>query len=172
MKWNRQGWSQNSVKHQRKQPTALITCWLFQQKGCTADLPLDCKCRSDWRSCERGVWVDCHAWNHSCRLVRNKVVKVGWNYKKSYFWWPGNPACGDLTGSNRIGKDQGCISARLVWGTGREGAMWLTAHGVPSDHWANSDYVDVLLTCGERGLDSFGELVLFQGMDVKFRGKK
>ena len=43
---------------------------------------------------------------------------------------------------------------------------------MPSDHWANSDYVDVLLTCGERGLGSFGELVLFQGMDVEFRGKK
>ena len=43
---------------------------------------------------------------------------------------------------------------------------------MPSDHWANRDYVDVLLTCGERGLGSFGELVLFQGMDVEFRGKK
>ena len=33
MKWNRQGWSQNSVKHQRKQPTALITCWLSNKKA-------------------------------------------------------------------------------------------------------------------------------------------
>ena len=92
----------------------------------------------------------------SRRLVHKKIVEVGWNYKKSYFWWPGNPACGDSTGSNRIGKDQGCVSARLVWGKGREGAVWLSACGVPSDHWANGDYADVLFMCGECGLCSLG----------------
>ena len=42
----------------RKQPTAL-RCWLFLQKGSTTDLQLDCKCGSDWRCCECGMWVDC-----------------------------------------------------------------------------------------------------------------
>ena len=41
-----------------KQPTAL-RCWLFPQKGSTTDLQLDCKCGSDWRCCECGMWVDC-----------------------------------------------------------------------------------------------------------------
>ena len=47
-------------------------------------------------------------------------------------------------------------STRLVWGKGREGAVWLSACGVPSDHWANGDYVDDLVTCGECGLGSLG----------------
>ena len=62
---------------------------------------------------------------HSCRLVHKEVVEVGSNYKKSYFWWPGNLACGDSTGSSWIRKVRGCISARLDWGKGREGAVHL-----------------------------------------------
>ena len=92
----------------------------------------------------------------SRRLVHREVADVGSNYKKSYFLWPGNPACVNSTGNNRIGKKQGHVSARLVWGTGREGALWLSAHGAPSDHWANDDYVDVLLMCGKCGLGSLG----------------
>ena len=52
----------------------------------------------------------------SCRLLYKDVVEVRSNYKKFYFWWFGNPACGKSTGSNQIEKDQGCVSARLVRG--------------------------------------------------------
>ena len=36
-----------------------------------------------------------------CRLVHKEMVVVQSNYKKFYFWWFGNPTCGDSTGSNR-----------------------------------------------------------------------
>ena len=42
----------------------------------------------------------------SRRLVYKEVVKTRLNYKRSYFWSFGNPACGDSTGSNWIEKDQ------------------------------------------------------------------
>ena len=97
---------------------------------------------------------------YSHRLVHKEVSKeVGsnyTNYKKSYFWWPGNPGCSESTGSNRIGKGQGHVSARLVWGKVREGVVWLSACGTSSDYWANGDYADVLLKCGECGLGSLG----------------
>ena len=41
----------------------------------------------------------------SRRLLYKEVVEALSNYKKSNFWWFGNPACGDLTGSNQIEKD-------------------------------------------------------------------
>ena len=56
----------------------------------------------------------------SRKLLYKEVVKVQSNCKKSYFWWLGNPTRDDLTGSNQIGKDQGGVSARLVWGKRRE----------------------------------------------------
>ena len=37
-----------------------------------------------------------------------------------------------------------------------EGAVWLDSRGAPSDDCANGGYADVLLTCGECGLDSLG----------------
>ena len=56
------------------------------------------------------------------RLLYKEVVEVWLNYNKSCFWWFGNLACGEPTGSNRIEKDQGRVSARLVWGkTGENG---------------------------------------------------
>ena len=48
-------------------------------------------------------------------LVYKEVVEAISNYKKSYFWWFENPACGDSTGSNRIEKDQAHVSPRLAW---------------------------------------------------------
>ena len=50
----------------------------------------------------------------SRRLVYKEVVQARSNYKKSYFLLFGNPVCGDSTGSNRIEKDQGRVSPRLV----------------------------------------------------------
>ena len=44
-----------------------------------------------------GIW--------SCGLVHEKVVEALSNYKRSYFWWFGNLACGDLNGSNQTEKD-------------------------------------------------------------------
>ena len=50
----------------------------------------------------------------SRRLLYREVGEVRSNYKKSYFWLFGNPARGELTGSNQNEKDQGRVSARLV----------------------------------------------------------
>ena len=50
------------------------------------------------------------------RLLYKKVIEARSNYKKSYFWWFGNPACGESTGSNKMKKIQGRVSAGLVWG--------------------------------------------------------
>ena len=49
------------------------------------------------------------------RLGQKELVEVGWNYKKSYFWWPGNPACGDSTGIYWIG-----IGSRICFTSLRE----------------------------------------------------
>ena len=48
----------NDVVPLRKQPTTW-TCWLFPQKGSTADLQLECKCGSDCTCCECELWVYC-----------------------------------------------------------------------------------------------------------------
>ena len=58
-------------------------------------------------------WTAMHG-IHRCRQVHKAVVEFESNYKKSYNWWTGNRTCGDLTGSNQIGKGQGHVSARLV----------------------------------------------------------
>ena len=139
----------------RKQPTALI-CWLFHKKAPPKT--------SDWTASADLIggavsvgcgWTATHGIHH-CRQVHKAVVEFESNYKKSYNWWTGNRTCGDLTGSNQIGKGQGHVSAGLVWGKGREGAVWLSASKVPSDHWVNSDYVDVLLMHGKSGLGFLG----------------
>ena len=92
---------------------------------------------------------------HGCRLVHKEVVEALSNYKKSYFWWYVNPACGDSTGSKWIEKDQACVSPRPVWGKRGEGAVWFSVCGAPLDDWANGGYVNVLFTCGECGFSSF-----------------
>ena len=89
------------------------------------------------------------------RLVYKEVVEALSNCKKSYFWWYGNPACVDSTGSNRIEKDQARVSPRPVSGKRGEGAVWFSVCGAPLDDWANGGYVDVLFTCGECGFSSF-----------------
>ena len=50
----------------------------------------------------------------SCRLVYKEVVEARSDYKKSYFWSFMNRTCGDSTMSNRIKKDQGNVSSKLV----------------------------------------------------------
>ena len=70
---------------------------------------------------------------HGCRLVYQEVVEALSNYKKSYFWWYVNPACGDSTGSKWIEKDQACVSPRPVWGKRGEGAVWFSVCGAPLD---------------------------------------
>ena len=59
----------------------------------------------------------------SSRLVNKEVVKVWSNYKKSYFWWFWNPACGDSAGSNRIEKDKVVYLIDLFEGKGRRGSV-------------------------------------------------
>ena len=90
------------------------------------------------------------------RLLSKDVVEIRLNCKKSSFWWFGNPVCGELTGSNRIEKDQGHVSARLVWGKRTEWAVRFSVGGAPSGDWANAGYVDVLLICGKCGFGSLG----------------
>ena len=43
----------------------------------------------------------------SRRLVYKEVVELLPNCKKFYFWWLGNPSCGDPAGSNHIEKENG-----------------------------------------------------------------
>ena len=43
-----------------------------------------------------------------------EVVETLPNYKKSYFWWYWNPACGYSAWGNWTEKDQSRVSARLV----------------------------------------------------------
>ena len=63
-----------------------------------------------------GIW--------SCGLVHKKVVEALSNYKRSYFWWFGNLACGDLNESNRTEKDQGRVYLLgLFEGRGRMGCV-------------------------------------------------
>ena len=54
----------------------------------------------------------------SSKLVYKEVVEVRSDYisyKKSYFWWFGNPAYGDSTGINQIEKGKVVyLSPRLV----------------------------------------------------------
>ena len=61
----------------------------------------------------------------SHRLLYKEVVEVRSNNKKSYFWWFGDPACGNLTGSNQTEKGQGRVSARLAYGKREEWAVWM-----------------------------------------------
>ena len=68
----------------------------------------------------------------SHRLVYKEIVDVRPNYKKPYFWWFGNPACGDSTGSDRIEKYQASVSGRLNWGKRGEGVVWFSVCGAPS----------------------------------------
>ena len=56
----------------QKQPSTL-TRRLFPQKSSTMDPRPDSKCRSGWRHCECGVWVDC-----KCM----EFVAAGWFTKK------------------------------------------------------------------------------------------
>ena len=88
------------------------------------------------------------------RLFYKEVVKVWSSYKKSYFWWFGNLACGDYTRINLTEKDHGRVSGILVSGKRGEWEIWFTAWGVPSNDWANGGYVDVLFPCGECGFGS------------------
>ena len=66
----------------------------------------------------------------SRKLVYKEVVEVRSNYKsnsrKSYFWWFGNPTCGDSSGSNSTEKDQDHVSPMLIWGNGGEGVVWFS----------------------------------------------
>ena len=61
----------------------------------------------------------------SHRLVCKDVVEARSSYKKSYFWWFGNPACGDSSGSNWIDKYQDRVSLDLFEARGEKGlCVW------------------------------------------------
>ena len=88
-------------------------------------------------------------------LVYKEVVEALSNYKKYYFWWYGNLACGDATGSNQIEKGQARVSPRPVWEKRGEWTVWFRVFGALLDDWASSGYVTVLFACGECVFSSF-----------------
>ena len=71
------------------------------------------------------------------RLSYKEVVKVWSNYKKSYFWWFGNLACGDSAGSNRIKKDKVMYLLDLFEGMGKKGHYNLV-FGALVYNWVNA----------------------------------
>ena len=73
----------------------------------------------------------------SRQLVYQEVVEVWSNYKKSYFWWFGDPACGDSAGSKWIEKDEVVYLLDLFEGMGKKGHCDLVC-GAPVDDWVNA----------------------------------
>ena len=71
----------------------------------------------------------------SRRLVYEEVVQVRQNFKESYFWWFGNPTCGDSAGRQQIGKDIVYL-LDLFKGMGKKGRCDLV-YGAPVDDWVN-----------------------------------
>ena len=57
-------------------------------------------------------------------LVYKDVLELRWNYKKSYFWWLGNPACGNSTGVTGLKKKVEYLLNSLRKGGG--GAVWFS----------------------------------------------
>ena len=68
-------------------------------------------------------------------MVYNEVIEFQSNYKEPYFWWFGNPASGDSTGSNQIKKELGRVSPRLGR---RENGQCDLMCGAPLDDLANA----------------------------------
>ena len=56
-------------------------------------------------------------------LVYKEVIQTLLNYKKSYFLWFWNLACGDSTRSSRTEKDQAHAPSKSVWGKRGEGSV-------------------------------------------------
>ena len=77
---------------------------------------------------------------HGDSVVYKEVIEALLNYKKSYFWWFWNLACGDSTRSSRTDKDQAQAPPKSVWGKRGEGSVCKSCNG---------GYVDILFTCGE-----------------------
>ena len=98
----------------------------------------------------------------SYRLLYKEVFEVLSNFKKSYFWWFGDPTCGDSTGGNRIEKDQGRVCARLFPGSGKTGQFDLVHVERLQVILANGGYVDVLFTYGECGFHSLDSWSYFK----------
>ena len=80
--------------------------------------------------------------NGSRRMLYKEVVEVRSNYKKSYLWWFGNPACGDWAGSNQIEKDKVLYLLDLFQGMGKKGHCDLVC-GAPVDDWVNWSLIQV-----------------------------
>ena len=76
-------------------------------------------------------------WIGRRRPVYKEVVEVLSDCKISSFWWFGNPAYGDSTGSNWIKKDKTVylpdLFVRMV-----EKRQWDLVCGAPLDDWANA----------------------------------
>ena len=91
----------------------------------------------------------------SRRLVYSEVLETRSNYKKCYLWWFRNPACCNLTGSNRIEKDRIGVPPKLSWGEeGGGGIVGFSVCEAPLDDWASGGSVDVGFTYGESGFSS------------------
>ena len=92
-----------------------------------------------------------------------EVVEVPSNYKKSYFWWSGNSACGDSTESNWIEKHKVVYLLDLFEGKREKGQCDLVCWA-SLDDWANASfYIDVAFmlmsySCVVGVVSIFGEI--------------
>ena len=84
-----------------------------------------------------------------------EVVETLSNYKKSYFWWYGNPAMVIRLGVTELKKDLDLVPPRPFWGKREEGTVWFSVCGTPVGDWADGSYDDVLFICGEFSFSSF-----------------
>ena len=75
-------------------------------------------------------------WIGSHKLVYKEMVEVRSNYKKSYFWWFGNPTCGDTAERTQIGKDI-VYMLDLFKGMQKKWHCDLVC-GAPVDDWGNA----------------------------------
>ena len=97
----------------------------FPQKSSTTNLWLDSEWGSDQR-CVGGMQI--HG-TRGRKLVYKEVVEALLNYQKYYFWWCGNPDCGDTTGSNQIEKFQAHVPSRPAWEKRGEWTVWFRVLG-------------------------------------------
>ena len=87
-------------------------------------------------------------------MVYSEEIEAQSNCEKSYLWWFRNLACGDLTGSNQIKKDQFGVPPGLAWTKGRGRLVWFSVCEAPLDDWGNDGSGGVFFTYGEYGFSS------------------
>ena len=138
----KQSYISNSMKLQRRSSSAktangLNTLTAFGEKlhrRPTTRFQMRIRLEVLWNWGEDGLQV--HGIG-SRRLVYKEVAGVWSNYKKTYFWWFGNPACGKSTRNNWIEKYKVVHLLDLFEGRGDKEQYDLVC-GEPLDDSANA----------------------------------